>query len=77
MSVLRSLIREILQRLGVAGLGEKVIQARREAFAELCVLGGQILGDPLQGGEVRRPIAVPEGMVGDEVEAVLEKVAQV
>ena len=77
MAVSLSALREVFQRLRKAGLSEEVIQARREAFAQFGVFRGEFLGDFLQGSEVRRGIAVPEGVVGDQVEAMLEEVAQV
>ena len=67
---------EVFERLGEAGLGEEVMEAGREVVAQARVLGGEAFGDILERREVRGGIAVPEGVVGDDVEALLEQVSE-
>lgn len=59
-----------------AGLGEVVIQARSDGGAMFHVLGGDGLGDLLQGFQMRSGIAISKGVIGDEIEALLQKGAE-
>ncbi len=67
---------EIFQGLGETGLGEKMIQSWRELAAEFEMLGPELLGDLLQGLQMRGRITIPKRMVCDECDATLEKCAQ-
>ena len=73
-SALRAI--EIFQRLGKTGLGEEMIEPWWQLRAQFEMLGPELLGDLLQGLQMRRRIAVPEGMVGNESEPTLKKGAQ-
>ena len=57
--------------------GEEVIQARREAFAQFGVFRGGVPRGFCRSSGCAAASAVPEGVVGDRVEAMLEEVAQV
>ena len=41
------------------------------------MLGGEVFGDFLQGGEVGGGIVISKRVIGDEVETVLEEMAEV
>lgn len=69
-------IREVIQCFRETGLGQKVVQAGGEAGALLLVLRREVFGDFLQGCEVRGGITVPKRVIGDEVEAALEEIAE-
>ena len=54
-----------------------MVQAGGEVGALLLVLCREVFGDFLQGGEVCGGIAISKRVIGDEVEAALEEIAEV
>ncbi len=54
-----------------------MVQAGGEVGALLLVLRREVFGDFLQGGEVGGGIAISKRVIGDEVETVLEEMAEV
>ena len=54
-----------------------MVQPWWQAAAQLSMLGGEVFGDFLQGGEVGGGIAISKRVIGDEVEAELEEFAEV
>jgi len=64
---------DVFDGFGEAGLSEEVIETWREHVAESLVLGRELLGGLLKGGEMGCGVAVTEGVIGDDVEALLEK----
>ncbi len=64
---------DVFDGFGEAGLSEEVIETWREHVAEALVLGCELLRGLLECGEMGCGVAVAEGVIGDDVEALLEE----
>jgi hypothetical protein len=54
-----------------------MVQPSWQAAAQLSMLGGEVFGDFLKGDEVGGGIAISKRVIGDEVDTVLEELAEV
>jgi hypothetical protein len=67
---------DVFEGLGEAGLLEEVVQTAGEDGLQAVVLGGDELGNLLEGGEMTRCVRITEIMVADELDSAFEQSVQ-